>query len=74
MVDDFHLNLLSWSCQNAVAIALALAEHTYVWHAETGRVDHVDEATQGTYVFVDFSNDGVYLCRHWYGGRRIMGH
>lgn len=60
MVDDFYLNLISWSCQNMVAVALA--ESTYIWRAETGTASRVGEAPEGSYVSsVDFSNDGAYL-------------
>jgi cell division cycle 20, cofactor of APC complex len=60
MVDDFYLNLISWSCQNVLAVALA--ESTYIWRAETGTVSRVGEAPEGSYVSsVDFSNDGAYL-------------
>ena len=60
MVDDFYLNLISWSAQNVVAVALA--ESTYVWRADTGSVTRVGECPEGTYVSsVDFSNDGAYL-------------
>jgi len=60
MVDDFYLNLITWSCQNVLAVALA--ESTYIWRAETGTVSRVGEAPEGSYVSsVDFSNDGTYL-------------
>ncbi|TFK51065.1 WD40 repeat-like protein [Heliocybe sulcata] len=60
IVDDFYLNLISWSSQNVLAVALA--ENTYVWRADTGEVSHVGEAPQGSYVSsVDFSNDGAFL-------------
>ncbi|KAI0301321.1 WD40 repeat-like protein [Russula brevipes] len=60
MVDDFYLNLLSWSVQNVVAVALS--ENTYIWRADTGAVVQVGEAPEGTYVSsVDFSNDGTFL-------------
>ena len=60
MVDDFYLNLVSWSGQNVVAVALA--ESTYVWQADTGTVSLLGEAPESTYVSsVDFSNDGAYL-------------
>jgi cell division cycle 20, cofactor of APC complex len=60
MVDDFYLNLLSWSVQNVVAVALA--ENTYIWRADSGDVVQVGEAPEGTYVSsVDFSNDGSFL-------------
>lgn len=60
MVDDFYLNLLSWSVQNVVAVALS--ENTYVWKADSGEVVQIGEAPEGTYVSsVDFSNDGAFL-------------
>ncbi|KAJ3790095.1 WD40-repeat-containing domain protein [Lentinula aff. detonsa] len=60
MVDDFYLNLISWSCQNTVAVALEAS--TYIWHADTGSVTPIGEAPEGTYVSsVDFSKDGTFL-------------
>ncbi|KIJ37086.1 hypothetical protein M422DRAFT_76156 [Sphaerobolus stellatus SS14] len=60
MVDDFYLNLLSWSVQNVVAVALS--ESTYIWRADTGSVTQIAEAPQGTYVSsVSFANDGAFL-------------
>lgn len=60
MVDDFYLNLLSWSCQNAVAVALETA--IYIWRADTGTVMQLGEAPEGSYISsVDFSSDGSYL-------------
>ncbi|KAK7062897.1 WD repeat-containing protein slp1 [Paramarasmius palmivorus] len=60
MVDDFYLNLLSWSCQNTVAVALESS--TYIWRADTGTVVQMGEAPEGSYVSsVDFSNDGAFL-------------
>ncbi|KAF8871680.1 WD40-repeat-containing domain protein [Infundibulicybe gibba] len=60
MVDDFYLNLISWSCQNAVAVALEAS--TYIWKADTGTVVQMGEAPEGSYVSsVDFSNDGMFL-------------
>lgn len=60
MVDDFYLNLISWSNNNVVAVALG--ESTYLWKAETGSVVHLGDAPEGSYVSsVDFSNDGLFL-------------
>ncbi|ETW77037.1 hypothetical protein HETIRDRAFT_421241 [Heterobasidion irregulare TC 32-1] len=60
MVDDFYLNLLSWSSLNTVAVALG--ENVYMWKADTGAVVHIGEAIEGTYVSsVDFSKDGTFL-------------
>ncbi|KAF5325255.1 hypothetical protein D9619_009696 [Psilocybe cf. subviscida] len=60
MVDDFYLNLISWSSQNAVAVALEAS--TYIWRADTGAVTQLGEAPEGSYVSsVDFSGDGAFL-------------
>jgi cell division cycle protein 20 (cofactor of APC complex) len=60
MVDDFYLNLLSWSCHNAVAVALEGS--TYIWKADSGTVVQMGDAPEGSYVSsVDFSNDGMLL-------------
>ncbi|KAM6501040.1 WD repeat-containing protein slp1 [Amanita muscaria] len=61
LVDDFYLNLLSWSAQNTVAVALEGA--TYIWRADTGSVSQLsDVSSLGTFVSsVDFSNDGSFL-------------
>jgi cell division cycle protein 20 (cofactor of APC complex) len=60
MVDDFYLNLVSWSALNVVGVALG--ESTYLWAAETGNVSHLGDAPDDTYVAsLDFSGDGAYL-------------
>ncbi|KAL5498051.1 SLP1 [Sanghuangporus vaninii] len=60
MVDDFYLNLISWSSLNVVAVALG--ESTYTWRAETGAVSHLTDVPEETYVSsVDFSADGGFL-------------
>ncbi|KIJ59908.1 hypothetical protein HYDPIDRAFT_99857 [Hydnomerulius pinastri MD-312] len=60
MVDDFYLNLVSWSALNVVGVALG--ESTYLWNAESGTVSHLGDAPGDTYVAsVDFSGDGAYL-------------
>ncbi|KAJ3982910.1 hypothetical protein F5890DRAFT_286201 [Lentinula detonsa] len=60
IVDDFYLNLISWSSQNTVAVALEAS--SYIWHANTGFVTPIGEAPEGTYVSsVDFSKDGTFL-------------
>ena len=60
MVDDFYLNLISWSSKNIVGVALEAS--TYIWRADTGAVTHLGDAPEGSYVSsVDFSNDGVFL-------------
>lgn len=63
IVDDYYLNLISWSCDNTLAVALA--ENTYIWKADSGEVVHLGEVQgegEGQYVSsVDFSNDGQFL-------------
>ncbi|CCM05400.1 uncharacterized protein FIBRA_07616 [Fibroporia radiculosa] len=60
MVDDFYLNLVAWSSLNVLAVALA--ESTYLWRADTGEVLQMGEAPEGSYIAsVDFSNDGQFL-------------
>jgi cell division cycle protein 20 (cofactor of APC complex) len=59
MVDDYYLNLLAWSARNVLAVALA--ENTYVWNAQTGSVTHLAEASEGNYVCsLDWASDGAY--------------
>ncbi|KAG9313704.1 hypothetical protein JVU11DRAFT_6054 [Chiua virens] len=60
MVDDFYLNLVSWSALNVVGVALG--ESTYLWAVNTGIVSHLGDAPDDTYVAsVDFSGDGAYI-------------
>lgn len=60
IADDFYLNLLSWSCLNAVAIALETG--TYIWKADTGSVLQMGEPAEGSYTSsIDFANDGTFL-------------
>lgn len=60
IVDDFYLNLISWSCLNVVSVALA--ENSYIWKADSGEVVHLGEAPEGSYISaVEFSNDGQFL-------------
>ncbi|KAJ3559645.1 hypothetical protein NM688_g216 [Phlebia brevispora] len=60
IVDDFYLNLISWSSLNILAVALEGS--TYVWKADSGEVVHLGDAPEGLYVSsVDFSNDGQFL-------------
>jgi cell division cycle protein 20 (cofactor of APC complex) len=57
---DIAYNLLLWSVQNVVAVALS--ENTYIWKADTGGVVQIGKAPEGIYVSsVDFSNDGAFL-------------
>ncbi|KZT20904.1 WD40 repeat-like protein [Neolentinus lepideus HHB14362 ss-1] len=60
IIDDFYLNLITWSSRNILAVALH--DNTYMWHGDTGEVTHVGEAPEGSYISsVDFSNDGTFL-------------
>ncbi|KAG8965223.1 ubiquitin-protein transferase activating protein [Tulasnella sp. 408] len=60
MIDDFYLNLISWSGLNQLAVALC--ENTYIWNAETGNVELLGTAPEGSYVSaVNFTPDGSFL-------------
>ncbi|KIY62074.1 WD repeat-containing protein slp1 [Cylindrobasidium torrendii FP15055 ss-10] len=60
LMDDFYLNLVSWSSQNTVAVALG--QSTYIWYAETGDVSALADAPEGLYPSsVEMSNDGAYV-------------
>ncbi|EJD41517.1 WD40 repeat-like protein [Auricularia subglabra TFB-10046 SS5] len=60
LVDDYYLNLLSFSSRNVVAIALS--ETTYMWKAASGDVVELGTCPEGTYVSsVDWSADGSFL-------------
>jgi len=60
LIDDFYLNLLSWSSTNLLAVALC--ESSYIWNAESGSVDLLGTAADGSYISsVDFTPDGTFL-------------
>ncbi|KZS96777.1 WD40 repeat-like protein [Sistotremastrum niveocremeum HHB9708] len=60
MMDDYYINLLDWSCNNVVGVALA--ESAYIWRGDVGQVSHVTEASDGHWVTsLKFSNDGAFL-------------
>jgi cell division cycle 20, cofactor of APC complex len=46
IVDDYYLNLISWSKDNILAVALAQA--VYLWNAATGEIQHLLTVDQGT--------------------------
>lgn len=46
MVDDFYLNLVSWSTLNVFGIALG--ENIYLWAANTCIVPHLGDARDDT--------------------------
>lgn len=39
IVDDYYLNLISWSKDNILAVALA--QSVYLWNASTGEINHL---------------------------------
>ncbi|KZT21878.1 WD40 repeat-like protein [Neolentinus lepideus HHB14362 ss-1] len=60
IIDDFYLNLISWSSRNVLAVALH--DTTYTWRVGTDVISDVGGAPQGSYVSsVDFSNEGTLL-------------
>ncbi|ODQ63225.1 WD40 repeat-like protein [Nadsonia fulvescens var. elongata DSM 6958] len=60
IIDDYYLNLLDWSCDNQVAIALE--KSVYIWNAESGTVAPLmDCSTQNYISSVKWSGDGAYL-------------
>ncbi|KIY53623.1 WD40 repeat-like protein [Fistulina hepatica ATCC 64428] len=60
MQDDFYLNVVAWSSQNKVGVALDTS--TYLWTPDTGAVMSVGEAPEGTYVSsLEFSQDGMFI-------------
>jgi cell division cycle 20, cofactor of APC complex len=60
LVDDFYLNVVSWSCLNMVSVALH--DQLYIWNGDVGTVNLLGQAPSGGYISsVDFSNDGVFV-------------
>ncbi|CAN3479787.1 APC/C activator protein Cdc20p [Diutina catenulata] len=60
LVDDFYLNLLSWSSSNMLAIGLGSA--VYVWNASTGSVGLLCDLPQSCPVTsVRWCDDGSYV-------------
>jgi cell division cycle 20, cofactor of APC complex len=48
IVDDYYLNLISWSKDNILAVALARS--VYLWNATTGDIQHLISVTGADYV------------------------
>lgn len=62
LVDDYYLNLLDWSSENLVAIALG--ESVFIWNAESGKVSSLCSLSDNGEDYVSsikFSDDGSYL-------------
>lgn len=58
--NDYYLNLLDWSCDNSIAIALQ--SDVYLWSSETGRIDHLFELPENvTVCSVSWMHDGTHL-------------
>jgi cell division cycle 20, cofactor of APC complex len=60
LVDDYYLNLLDWSAQNILAIALGPT--VYLWNASDGSIETLCELEEGDHVTsVSWGADGKYL-------------
>ncbi|ODV96079.1 hypothetical protein PACTADRAFT_49495, partial [Pachysolen tannophilus NRRL Y-2460] len=57
-LDDFYLNLLEWSSENLLAIALE--DTVYVWNSTTGSVNSVAQSGANI-TSLSWSDDGSYL-------------
>ena len=61
IVDDYYLNLLSWSSTNVLAVALA--NNVYLWNAATNEVSELLQLEQGDCVTsVSWAPGGSHLC------------
>lgn len=60
ITDDFYLNIMDWGGTNVVAVALANV--VYLWHAETGDVEQMEEFEDRSVTSVRWSSEGKYLC------------
>ena len=61
IVDDYYLNLLSWSSSNVLAVALA--NNVYLWNAATNEVSELLQLEQGDCVTsVSWAPGGSHLC------------
>ncbi|OBA23281.1 WD40 repeat-like protein [Metschnikowia bicuspidata var. bicuspidata NRRL YB-4993] len=59
IVDDFYLNLVSWSLTNLIVIGLEDA--VYVWNASTGSVGLLCETPGSLITSLRWSGDGSYI-------------
>ncbi|KAJ1462366.1 WD40-repeat-containing domain protein [Pelagophyceae sp. CCMP2097] len=61
IVDDYYLNLLSWSSTNILAVALA--NNVYLWNASTNEVSELLQLDVGDVVTsVAWAPGGTHLC------------
>jgi cell division cycle protein 20 (cofactor of APC complex) len=60
LIDDFYLNLMDWSAENVLAVALS--ESVYLFNAETGDISKLMSCSANNIVTsVSFSQDATYL-------------
>lgn len=60
LLDDYYLNLLDWSSQNILAIALGPA--VYLWNPEDGAIELLYEAPEQEYISsISWMEDGTHL-------------
>eukprot|EP00755_Sulcionema_specki_P003716 Sspe_Gene.3829::Locus_1276_Transcript_1_1_Confidence_1.000_Length_1667::g.3829::m.3829/K03363/CDC20; cell division cycle 20, cofactor of APC complex len=61
LIDDYYLNLLDWSCQNILAVALN--QTVYLWNADTGEIQQLTQTVEDDNIVtsVAFSQDGATL-------------
>lgn len=59
MVDDFYLNLLDWSKDNVIAIALS--NIVYLWNADSGNITKLIDNPDQMVTSVSWSKNGQFL-------------
>jgi len=59
IVDDYYLNLLDWSKDNMLAVALGTA--VYIWNADSGDVVPLVDLNTTTITSVQWAQQGQYL-------------
>ena len=68
LCDDFYLNLVDWSSANTLAVALA--QHVYIWNANTSQVCKlVDLGERNRVTSVSWSQKGTHLSVGTYDGQ-----
>ncbi|KAJ3091155.1 hypothetical protein HK102_001511 [Quaeritorhiza haematococci] len=67
LLDDYYLNLLDWSSQNILAVALD--KTVYLWNADTGAVQDFCQTADNDYISsIQWTADGSYLAIGTYQG------
>lgn len=61
LVDDYYLNLLDWSCNNVVAVALGTS--VYLWFADSGAIKQLMSTTDDDdfVTSVSWAQDGQHI-------------